>query len=64
MQLDQLVQEVGESKQEYVEKLTSLDLNIVREAAAKAATKVVADKFEELTNNWKPSLLRGGRNKR
>lgn len=60
-QLDQLVAEVEKDKREYVEKLTSLDLNIIREAAAKAAAKAAADKFAEF--KLKPFPFMAGRHK-
>ena len=60
-QLNQLVAEVEKDKREYVTKLTSLDLNIVREAAAKAAAKAAADKFAEF--KLKPFAFMPGRNK-
>ncbi|NJR57454.1 MAG: hypothetical protein HC769_00510 [Cyanobacteria bacterium CRU_2_1] len=48
--LNQLIAEVEKDKREYVAKLTSLDLNIVRETAAKLA----ADKIVEVFKRARP----------
>jgi Rps23 Pro-64 3,4-dihydroxylase Tpa1-like proline 4-hydroxylase len=55
-QLARVIAEVEKDKREYVAKLTSLDLNIVREAAARAA----ADKIADLIKSRPPLPLISG----